>query len=57
MNSKTELPAGEYDLIDYKFNNKYGFATSIVSKAEQTATINGVSRELVTEMNLKVSYK
>ena len=43
--------------VDYKFNNKYGFATSIVSKAEQTATIGDVSRELVTEMDLKVSYK
>ena len=43
--------------VDYKFNNKYGFATSIVSKAEQTATISGISKELVTEMNLKVSYK
>lgn len=43
--------------VDYKFNNKYGFATSIVSKAEQTATVSGVSRELVTEMDLKVSYK
>ena len=43
--------------VDYKFNNKYGYATSLVGKSEQTVTMGGVSRELVTDMNLTVSYK
>ena len=43
--------------VDYKFNNKYGYATSLVGTSEQTVTMGGASRELVTDMNLTVSYK
>ena len=43
--------------VDYKFDNKYGYATSLVSDSTQTMTIAGDTSEVTTKMNLTINYR
>ena len=43
--------------VDYKFYNKYGYATSLVSESTQSMTVAGVARNVTTKMNISISYR